>query len=157
MNSSIFFFLHQRPWKTAHHQPFSIISLLKWTNAMPSIFIHMTCLPNLLAFTCFGIFPLRHSLQISLQPPKQVVIIASCVWQRAFLLIQYWIQWVGLQQRCGVDSHSTCEPAQPWSSPAALLPHCILPVLCLCILPKEECFALVLISSLLLSGKISYL
>lgn len=191
MNSITSFFLHQWPWKMTHHQPFykhsfceedwlhpiSIVSLLKWTNAVPSIFVHWTCLPDLLSFTWFvlrlfftlgspdslmGVDKVPHqfwtpTLEWTPVSPKQVVIIASGAWQRALLLIQSCIQWGVLQQPCRVDSYSTCEPEQPRPSPdASLCIPCFVFVYSALPAP-EECFALVLISSLLLSGRISHL
>lgn len=158
--------------------PFPFASLLKWANAVPSIFVRRTCLPDLLSFTWFvvrlffftlgtpnplmGVDKVPHhfwtpTLGWSPVSPKQVVIIASRVWQRALLLIQSWIQRGVLQQPCMVDSYSACEPAQPRPSPdASLCIPCFVFVYSASPAP-EECFALVLISSLLLSGRISHL
>lgn len=163
MNSITFFFLHQWPWKMTHHQPFykssfceedwlhpiSIVSLLKWSNA--AIFLHRTCLPDLLSFTWFvvGLFftlgspnslmsvdKVPHqfwtpTLDWSPVSPKQVVIIASRAWQRALLLIQSWIQWGVLQQPCRVIHILLVNQSNPGP---LQMPHCVFPVLCLCIL-----------------------
>lgn len=66
--------------------------------------------------------------------PKQVVIIASHIWQRALLLIQYWIQWVVLQQQLiHILLVNQCNPSP-------LLPCCCLiaySLFCVCVF----CFA----------------